>query len=113
MEDCIFCKIIAKQIESTLEHEDDSVVAFRDIRPKAPVHLLVVSKKHIDSLNMASAEDQLLLGHMLLVAQNVAVKNGIAESGYKVVTNIGEHGGQIIHHLHLHVVGGEKIEVSI
>jgi len=113
MDDCIFCKIIAKQAESQIVFEDDSIFAFNDIRPKAPVHVLVISKKHMTDLNAATADDALLLGNMLLQAASIAKAKGIDQSGYKVVTNIGDDGGQIIHHLHLHVVGGEPVKVAI
>jgi histidine triad (HIT) family protein len=113
MEDCIFCKIIAKQAESQIVFEDAEMIAFKDIRPKAPVHMLVVPKKHFVDLNAATPADTELIGHMLLRAAAIAKDSGIDQSGYKVVTNTGDDGGQIIHHFHLHVVGGEPIKVSI
>lgn len=113
MEDCIFCKIIAKQAQSDIVFEDADMIAFNDIRPKAPVHVLIVPKKHFASLNDATPEDSALLGKMMLRAAVIAKEKGMETSGYKVVTNIGDDGGQLIHHFHLHVVGGETIKVSI
>lgn len=112
-QDCIFCKIIRKEAESTILFEDDDLIVFKDINPKAPVHVLVVPKKHIDSLSTVQAEDTELLGKVLNRAAQVAKENGIDQSGYKVVTNVGEDGGQIVQHLHFHVVGGQAVKVSI
>jgi len=108
-EDCIFCKIVAGEIPSEVVYEDDHVKAFNDINPSAPVHVLVVPKKHIATLNDASAEEETLMGHMLLAAAEVARKKGIAEPGYRVVMNVNPEGGQIIFHVHLHVMGGRKM----
>lgn len=113
MSDCIFCKIINKEIPSEVVFEDEQVVAFKDINPLAPVHLLIIPKKHIESLDEASPEDEGLLGHILIVAQQLAKKSGIAENGYRVVTNIGEEGGQIVKHLHFHVLGGKVLGTKI
>lgn len=113
MSDCIFCKIISKQIPSEIVFEDAQVVAFKDINPLAPVHLLVISKKHIESLQHVSLEDEGLLGHILIIARQLAQEFGIAESGYRVVTNIGEDGGQVVKHLHFHVLGGRILGTKI
>jgi histidine triad (HIT) family protein len=113
MEDCIFCKIVTKQAESDIVFEDADMLAFNDIRPKAPVHVLVIPKKHFASLNEASEADAELLGKLMLRAAAIAKEKNIHGSGYKVVTNIGDDGGQLIHHFHLHVVGGEAIKVSV
>ncbi|TJY43431.1 histidine triad nucleotide-binding protein [Cohnella pontilimi] len=107
--DCIFCKIADGTIPSRKVYEDERVVAFHDIQPQAPVHLLVIPKKHIASLDDASSEDAELLGHAMLAAQKVAREAGVASSGYRVITNIGPDSGQIVFHLHLHVLGGEKL----
>ena len=107
--DCIFCKIANKEIPSTLVYEDDEVVAFQDLNPEAPVHVLVVPKKHITSLNTVTLEDQQLLGHILLTISKIAEKQGIAEKGYRVVTNCGEQGGQSVPHLHFHLLGGREM----
>ena len=107
--DCIFCKIANKEIPSTVVYEDDDVIAFNDLNPEAPVHILVIPKKHITSLDAASAEDQQLLGKLLLSIQTIARQQGIAENGYRVVNNCGEQGGQTVMHLHFHLMGGREM----
>ena len=109
MDTCIFCKIANKEIPSTIVYEDEDVIAFRDLNPEAPVHILVIPKKHIASLNAATAEDQQLLGKVLLTIQKIAAEQGIAEKGYRVVTNCGEQGGQTVMHLHFHLMGGREM----
>jgi histidine triad (HIT) family protein len=111
--DCIFCKIINREIPSELVFEDEHVVAFKDINPLAPVHLLVIPKKHLESLQSASPEEEALLGHILIVARQLALEFGVSESGYRVVTNIGEDGGQVVKHLHFHVLGGTALGTHI
>lgn len=113
MSDCIFCKIINKEIPSQVVFEDEQVLAFKDINPVAPVHLLVISKKHMESLNDLKAEDEALAGHILVVAQQLAEEFGIAGTGYRVVNNCGEDGGQVVKHLHFHVIGGRPLGVGI
>lgn len=108
-DDCIFCKIIKKEIDSEILFEDDDMIVFKDIRPKAPVHLLVVPKKHIASFKDVTADDAELISKLMLKAKEMAEKQGIAESGYKVVINSGKEGGQIIYHLHIHLLGGEPL----
>jgi len=107
--DCIFCKIANKEIPSNIVYEDDDLIAFNDVNPEAPVHILVIPKKHIASLNDATVEDQQLLGKILLTIQKIAVEQGIAENGYRVVTNCGEQGGQSVLHLHFHLMGGREM----
>jgi len=107
--DCIFCKIVEGSIPSRKVYEDDEVLAFHDIQPQAPVHLLVIPKKHITSLAAASQEDAQLLGRVMLACQRVAKEAGIEDSGYRVVTNIGADAGQVVFHIHLHVLGGAKL----
>ncbi len=106
--DCLFCKIVEGQIPADKVHEDDDVIAFRDINPQAPVHLLVVPRRHIASLNDASSEDQALLGRILLAARNLAQKEGVG-SGYRVVNNCGLSAGQSVFHVHFHVLGGRAL----
>ncbi len=106
--DCLFCKIVEGQIPADKVHEDDDVIAFRDINPQAPVHLLVVPRRHIASLNDASSEDQALLGRILLAARNLAQKEGVG-SGDRVVNNCGESAGQSVFHVHFHVLGGRAL----
>ena len=107
--DCIFCKIAQKEIPSTIVYEDEDVIAFNDLNPEAPVHVLVIPKKHIESLNSASAEDQQFLGKIMLAIQKIAAEQGIAENGYRVVTNCGVQGGQTVMHLHFHLMGGREM----
>lgn len=108
--DCIFCKIIAKEIPGDILYEDERVIAFKDIQPAAPIHILIVPKKHIPSINEATEEDERLLGHLHLVAKKIAQEEGIAERGYRLVINTGKEGGQIIFHIHLHLMGGKKLK---
>lgn len=98
--DCIFCKVVQRTAPAVIEHEDDHFVVFPDIRPKAPVHLLIVPKKHIISLAEVQAADTELMGDMLLVAQKVARARGV--KGYKLQMNVGREGGQEVEHIHLH-----------
>ncbi len=103
---CIFCQIVAKEKPSGILYEDEQCVAFQDIHPKAPVHVLVVPRKHIPSLNDEKAEDEALLGHLLAVAARIAKQKGIDGSGYRTLINTNAEAGQTVFHLHLHVMGG-------
>lgn len=105
-EDCIFCKITKEEIPASIVYEDNEVLAFKDIHPKAPVHILVIPKKHVDSLK--ELEDEALIGHMFTVINKIAKEQGIAETGYRVVTNCGKGAGQEVMHLHFHIMGGTK-----
>lgn len=107
--DCIFCKIVKGDIPSRKVFENDRVLAFHDIQPAAPTHVLVIPKKHIASMNEAEEEDRELLGEVLLTAKKVASELGIAESGYRLINNVGSDGGQVVYHIHVHVLGGEKL----
>ena len=110
MSDCIFCKIANKEVKSAVVYEDDMVIAIRDLDPKAPEHILVIPKKHIASINDFKAEDKDLAAHVLVdVVPEVAKKLKIAESGYRVVINTGDEGGQTVHHLHIHILGGRSM----
>jgi len=104
--DCLFCKIINKTIDTDFLFEDENLVVFRDINPQAPVHLLIVPKKHIRSINDLTDEDELIIGKMCTVARQMASKEGIAQSGYKLLFNVEKGGGQVIFHLHMHLIGG-------
>ncbi|HEX2721534.1 MAG TPA: histidine triad nucleotide-binding protein [Gemmatimonadaceae bacterium] len=106
-EACLFCRIASGEIPAKLVAETDDAVAFRDIDPKAPVHVLVVPRQHLTSL--ATAEDEELLGQLLMLAARVARSEGVSESGYRVVANTGADGGQSVDHLHIHVLGGRKL----
>lgn len=110
VEDCIFCKIIKKQIPCEMLYEDDKVIAFNDISPQAPVHVIIIPKKHIDDLNCLKQESSELIGHIFMVAREIAGTLGIAESGYRIVTNCGEQGGQTVHHVHFHLLGGRMLQ---
>ena len=105
--DCVFCKIIAGELPANFEYEDEDVVAFRDIEPSAPTHVLVIPKRHIKSLAESKDADIELLGKIQIIAKKVAEKCNIAD-GFKVVTNSGAKAGQIVHHIHYHVMGGWK-----
>ena len=105
---CIFCRIASKEIPSAIVYEDAAVVAFRDLNPQAPAHLLVIPKCHVGSLDDASDADAALLGAMMLAAKKVASIAGLAQ-GYRVVTNCGNDAGQSVAHLHLHVLGGRPM----
>ena len=106
---CLFCKIAAGDIPATKVHEDDDVVAFRDLHPQAPVHVLVIPKRHVASVTGLGADDAALLGKLMLAAGAIAEREGLAGSGYRVVTNTGAHGGQTVFHLHLHLLGGRPM----
>ena len=105
----IFGKILRKEIPANVVYEDDHVLAFHDIAPKAPVHVVVIPKQHLEGLNDAQAGDENLLGHMLVVVNHIAKDLDIQKSGYRVITNIGSDGGQEVPHLHFHILGGGKL----
>lgn len=107
--DCIFCKISAKQLNATFVYEDSEIIAFEDIHPQAPVHTLVVPRKHIATVNDIEAGDGGLMSKMFFVAQEVAKKKGIAEKGYRLIVNCNAEGGQMVFHLHMHVLGGRVL----
>lgn len=107
--DCIFCKIVAGEIPSTQVYTDDQVTAFRDINPAAPTHVLIIPKRHIASINDLSAEDEPLVGHLFTVAKQIAIQEGIDASGYRLIINTGPDGGQVVFHLHLHLLGGQRM----
>ncbi len=107
--ECIFCQIIAHELPSKIEYQDEWVTAFHDIHPIAPVHLLIVPNKHIASVNAVTPDDEAMLGHMFTVARELAAKMGVAERGYRLLVNTGEHAGQVIFHLHMHLVGGRAL----
>ena len=106
---CLFCKIVAREIPAQIVFENEHAVAFKDIRPAAPTHALVIPKKHITGIHEATAEDAALLGELLLAARTVAEELGLAEGGYRLVVNQGKDGGQSVLHLHVHVLGGRQM----
>ncbi len=105
MEDCIFCKIVKKEIPAEVVFEDENFVAFKDIKPKAPLHLLIIPKKHIASVNEAEERDKDLLGDLFLTAKKVAKEAQVDNSGYRLSINVGEGAGQEVFHLHMHLLG--------
>lgn len=109
MSDCIFCKIAAKQIPTQVVYEDTDVLAFKDISPKAPTHLLVIPKKHIEKLSDLQPGDAELGGKMLLAVGKIAEQIGIKDNGFRVVINNGKYAGQEVFHLHFHVLGGKQM----
>ena len=108
-QNCLFCKIVAGEIPAALVHEDARAVAFRDINPQAPTHVLVIPRAHIESLNDAAQTDEPLLGHLLRVAARVANREGLSESGYRTVVNTGADAGQSVFHVHVHLLGGRNL----
>ncbi len=106
---CIFCKIVNGEIPAKVVYEDDKVMAFHDINPQAPVHVLVIPKKHISTLNDIEEGDRELIGHIFLIIKKIAKELGIAESGYRVLVNCNRDGGQEIYHLHFHILGGKPL----
>ena len=109
MDSCLFCRIASHELPSKMAHEDDRVVAIHDIHPQAPVHVLIIPKKHIGTLNDVSAEDASLIAYMFDVARKLAEQHGVAQSGYRTVFNVNADAGQTVFHLHLHVIGGRKL----
>ncbi len=113
MEDCLFCKIIKGEIPSTKVYEDEEILAFRDIHPVAPVHILVIPKKHISSLIDLNEEDEILVGKIYTIINKIAKQEQINEKGFRVVVNCGEDGGQEVKHLHFHLIGGKKLGTKV
>lgn len=113
MIDDIFCKIIKGEKGDHIVAEEEDWIAIKDIHPAAPVHILIIPKRHIIGLNDVKESDQQLLGKLILVANKLAVKFGIAEKGYRLIVNCGEHGGQLVPHLHIHLLGGTKLGKKI
>ena len=108
--DCVFCKIVAGEMPTDILYQDEEVIAFHDINPIAPTHLLIVSKKHIPSLLHLTDAEVPLIGHMTKVANQLAKEHGVAESGYRLVINCGKDGGQLVPHLHMHLLGGRLLK---
>ena len=111
--DCIFCQIIAGKVPGEIIYQDEEVAAFRDINPQAPLHLLIIPKRHIASLADLSEEETPLAGHMIEVANQLAKREGVSQSGYRLVINCGEEGGQLVPHLHLHLLGGHRLSGTL
>lgn len=111
--DCLFCKIAQKEIPSDFVYEDDQVFAFKDIHPLAPVHILIIPKRHIESINDLNDTDEGLAGHLILTAKKIAADLKISENGYKLLFRVGKNGGQEVEHVHLHLIGGTKLYEEI
>jgi histidine triad (HIT) family protein len=109
MKDCLFCKIANKEISADIVDEDNKFIIFKDIEPKAPLHLLIIPKNHIPSVDHLESKDRELVGEMFLKAKEIAKKEGVNETGYRLIFNIGKDAGQTIDHLHLHLLGGKKL----
>jgi histidine triad (HIT) family protein len=107
--DCIFCKIVAGEIPGEKLYTDELVTAFRDIHPAAPTHILIVPNQHIASVNELTEADEPLTGRMMTVAKKLAAQEGLTEDGYRLIVNTGPHAGQVVFHLHLHLLGGQKM----
>ena len=111
--DCLFCKIINNELPSSIVYEDEDILAIKDVRPLAPVHILIVPKRHIESLNDLTEKDVDLAGRMVLVAKKIAIDFDISPKGYKLLTRVGEWGGQEVMHLHMHLIGGVRLYENI
>ncbi len=107
--DCIFCQIISGKVPTEFLYQDEGAVAFRDIHPKAPTHIIIIPKEHIPSLAHLSEEQLPLMGHMVKIANQLAKGEGIAEQGYRLMINCGKEGGQVVPHLHIHLLGGRRV----
>ena len=110
---CIFCDIAGGKSPAKFEYKDSDAIAIKDINPKAPVHILIISKKHIPSIVNIRKEDEQLIGHLVWVAHEIARKKGLNGEGYKLVFNVGKFGGQIIDHIHLHLLGGQPLKNNL
>ena len=111
--DCIFCKIAKKEIPTEFLYEDDMVMVFKDARPIAPVHVLIIPKRHIESITDLNDDDEKLAGRLIMVAKKIAQDMGISRSGYKLLFRVGKHGGQEVPHIHLHLIGGAPLSEGI
>ncbi len=110
MKDCLFCKIAKGEVESQIVYTDELVAAFNDINPQAPVHILIVPREHIEGVNTLEDKHKDVIGHILLVANLLAREKSIAESGFRVLVNSGRNAGQVVEHLHFHLLGGDKLK---
>ena len=113
MDNCIFCKIINGQAPATILYKDEEITAFQDIHPVSPTHILIVPNKHIASVNEVRPEDEPVMGRLFSIARELAKKEGIDENGYRLIVNTGAHGGQVVYHLHMHLMGGQRMRHPI
>ena len=109
MDECLFCKMVAGDIPTEVIYQDEDVFAFRDINPQAPVHVLIIPKCHISTLNDLTPDDASLIGKLSLAAAKIAEKEGVAESGYRTLINTNREGGQVVFHIHMHLMGGRRM----
>jgi len=107
--ECVFCQIAAGKLPSDIVYQEEEVIAFRDINPQAPTHVLIIPRKHIASLAKLAEGEVSLMGHMVKIANQLAKREGVAQSGYRLVVNCGQEGGQLVPHLHLHLLGGRQL----
>lgn len=110
--DCLFCSIVAGEVPSNKVYEDDRILAFRDISPQAPVHILIIPKQHIAGADQITAENSAMVAHIFEVAAELARQEGLSD-GYRILTNVGEHGTQSVKHLHFHLVGGRQLSAQL
>ena len=106
---CLFCKFVSNEAKAEVVYRDEQVTAFRDIHPLGPTHILIVPNKHIESVGTLEAEDEPLMGHLFTVARKLAEEDGISKGGYRLITNTGADGGQSVFHLHVHLIGGQRM----
>jgi histidine triad (HIT) family protein len=106
---CIFCRIVSKETTAEIVYQDEQVTAFRDIYPVAPTHILIVPNRHLDSVGVMEPEDEQVVGHIFSVARKLAEQEGISNGGYRLITNTGPHGGQTVFHMHVHLIGGQRM----
>ena len=106
---CVFCKIVSTEVKAEIVYRDEQATAFRDIHPAAPTHILIVPNRHIESVGALEVEDEQLMGHLFTVARKLAEEEGIARGGYRLITNSGVNGGQTVFHLHVHLIGGQRM----
>lgn len=109
MSDCLFCKIRDGEIPSETVYENDDILAFKDVNPHSPTHVLIVPRKHIATINDLEGEDAKIMGEMMMVAQEIAKTEGVAESGFRLVINTNDDAGQTVHHIHMHLMGGRNM----
>lgn len=109
MDTCLFCKIAQRQAQAKIVYEDETVLAFEDVRPRAPTHLLIIPRTHIESLDALTPEDEAVMGHLHTVAAELARQRGLQRTGYRLVINTGPHAGQSVFHIHLHLMGGRAM----
>ena len=107
---CLFCKIVSGEIKGEIVFRDDQATAFRDINPVAPTHILIVPNRHIESVSALESKDEQLMGHLVVVAGQLAQSEGIAEGGYRLITNTGPDAGQAVFHVHVHLIGGQRMK---